>query len=255
MVDETPRDRHIRRSGDDYTQVFLKLLPQGQAWPRAPDSTLVLTCDGLSQYWGFVDGRAADLLEIESDPRKTTDPSEHGGVQDGLLPDWERAWGLPDPCFPDTITPQERREMLVLLMTMLGGQSREFFEKIAAWTGDTIEIHEFSPYMCGISMCGDTTAEDPTGDFRWQLGPPEIRFYWTAHAANPELIWFRCGEGGPQDALKGGWIGGQCGVDTHLEINVAPDLDCLLNRWKPEHTQLVYDYSEISEGGPWQGTP
>jgi len=62
-------DRHIRRSGSDYAQAFLSLLPTGQAWTRAPDSTLVQTCNGLADYWGSVDGRAADLLEIESDPR------------------------------------------------------------------------------------------------------------------------------------------------------------------------------------------
>ena len=67
---EPDRDRHIRRSGADYTAAFLLLLPQGQAWPKhAPDSVLVQTVEGLCDYWGTVDGRAADLLERESDPR------------------------------------------------------------------------------------------------------------------------------------------------------------------------------------------
>ena len=64
------------------------LLPIGPAWPREYDSTLMALIGGLSQIWGDVDGRAADLLETESDPRTTVE----------LLPDWERAWGLPDPC-------------------------------------------------------------------------------------------------------------------------------------------------------------
>ena len=99
MTDARPLDRHVRRSGSDYTHAFLQLLPQGQAWPREQGSTLVQTCDGLSEYWGFVDGRAADLLERESDPRKTIE----------LLPEWERAWGLPDPCFPSATTIGERQ--------------------------------------------------------------------------------------------------------------------------------------------------
>ena len=111
MTDAPPLDRHVRRSGSDYTYAFLQLLPQGQAWPREQGSTLVQTCDGLSEYWGFVDGRAADLLERESDPRKTIE----------LLPEWERAWGLPDPCFPSATTIGERQRMLVLYMTYLGG--------------------------------------------------------------------------------------------------------------------------------------
>jgi hypothetical protein len=52
-------DRHLRRSGSDYTQAFLALLPQGQAWPRHFDSLLVQVCKGLCEYWGFVDKRAA----------------------------------------------------------------------------------------------------------------------------------------------------------------------------------------------------
>src|SRR5262245_7487372 len=103
-------DRHVRRAGDDYTEAFLRILPQRQAWPKADTSTTLFgVCDGLSQSWGFVDARAGDLLERESDPRHTIE----------LLPDWERAWGLPDPCFPSATTIGERQRMLVMFMTWL----------------------------------------------------------------------------------------------------------------------------------------
>src|SRR5215831_15862696 len=112
-------DRHIRRSGSDYAQAFLSLLPKGQSWPRQkPFSILARACEGLADYWGYVDGRAADLLERESDPRLTLE----------LLSDWERNWGLPDPCFPGGgTTLEQRRRTLLLKMTLLGGQSRAFF--------------------------------------------------------------------------------------------------------------------------------
>ncbi|MBR0860913.1 putative phage tail protein [Bradyrhizobium sp. YCK136] len=97
-------DRHIRRAGSDYRDAFLELLPQGQAWPKhSIDSTLWQACDGLNNYWGYVDGRAADLLETESDPRKTVE----------LLPDWERNWGLPDPCYTAPQTIAQRQAALV----------------------------------------------------------------------------------------------------------------------------------------------
>lgn len=120
---EPPVDVHIRRSGADYTQAFLNLLPQGQAWPRNPSTTLEQAADGLCEYWGYVDGRAADLLERESDPRYCIE----------LLPDWETAFGLPDPCFPDAQTIGQRHAMLLLQMTLLGAQSRAFFEWVANW--------------------------------------------------------------------------------------------------------------------------
>lgn len=222
-----PRDRHVRRSGDDYTQAFLRLLPYGQAWPRSTESVLVKACDGLSQYWGVVDGRAADLLEIESDPRKTHE----------LLTDWERAWGLPDPCFPNATSEEDRRQMLVLEMTLLGGQSRKFYEDISAWVGTPIEIKEFAPYMTGISECGDTRMEyDDTGEYRWYLGSEEMRFFWSIRSDDAVLQWFRTGDGG-----------GECGVDHHLEIFTESPLDCLLQRWKPAHTVLVFDYQSSFE--------
>src|SRR5262245_52023619 len=96
------RDRHVRRSGRDYLSAFLRLLPLGIAWPRKRDSVLVKTSRGLTNIWGFVDSRAADLLERESDPRKTIE----------LLPDWERAFGLPDPCLQEPQTIAERQRML-----------------------------------------------------------------------------------------------------------------------------------------------
>ena len=221
-----PPDIHVRRSGDDYAQAMLQLLPQGQAWPRFPDATEVLTIYGLAQYWGFVDSRAADVLEIESDPRLTIE----------LLPDWERNWGLPDPCLTDPPTDlNSRHAALVAKMTLYGDQSREFFINLAAQLGYTITITEYSPYMCGVSQVGDTRGLDPDsnpGDWRWMLGPPELRFYWTVHVGSLSLIYFRCGSS-------------QCGVDRLLEIGVASDLECVLDRYAPAHTQIVYDYSPL----------
>ena len=93
-------------------------MPQGLAWPRQITSVLVKVITGLSQIFGYADGRAADLLEIESDPRKTTE----------LLLDWERNFGLPDTCSPQPITDIPLRQtVLVTKMTMKGGQSRAFF--------------------------------------------------------------------------------------------------------------------------------
>jgi uncharacterized protein YmfQ (DUF2313 family) len=211
----------------------MSLLPYGQAWPRDTSTTLWGTISGLAQYWGFVDGRAADLLERESDPRQTIE----------LLPDWERAWGLPDPCLPSATTISERQRMLVLVMTYLGGQSRAYFEGVMNWLGYTISIKEFAPFMAGVSRCGDTrNMYDNTGQFRWYIGPPEQRFYWTVEVGQVGLTWFRAGSG-------------QAGVDHHLEFSVPQELQCLLNRWKPAQTEIVMDFSSLANGGPMQGTP
>ena len=235
MVDyylDPERDKHIRRDGPDYAEGMLALLPQGIAWPRDDrDSILVKTVKGLANYWGFVDSRAADLLEIESDPRKTLE----------LLPDWERAWGLPDPCFASPQTVEERRRILILWMTWMGGQSRKYFTDLMAWLGYTIEIQEFAPFMAGISRVGDTRPQ-PDKLFRWYIGPPEQRFYWTIQVGQVGLKWFRAASG-------------QAGVNHHLEFAIPEEAACLLQRWKPAHTHLIPDFSAMAYGGPLQGTP
>ena len=183
------------------------------------------TVTGLSQIWGFVDSRAADLLEIESDPRTTVE----------LLPDWERAWGLPDPCYSAPQSIEARRKALVFKMTMLGSQSREFYEGMAEYIGYEISITEYLPYMCGVSFCGDTRGEfnpDSPNDWLWQLGPPEIRYYWTVHITGLGLTYFHTGIS-------------ECGVDRLLSIATADDLECILDRLKPAHTEIVFDYSQV----------
>jgi uncharacterized protein YmfQ (DUF2313 family) len=217
-------DKHIRRSGDDYAAQFLAALPSGQAWPKVPGSKLERTTNGLSQYWGYVNGRAGDLLERESDPRITVE----------LIKDWEQAFGLPDPCLQEPLTLGERQRMLVQRMTLLGAQSRQWFVEVASWLGYTITIDEFAPFMTGISRCGITL--DNAGDLRWEIAHPEIRFYWRIHVDQTKLTWFRCGSG-------------ECGVDPHLMIGLATDLECLLQRWMPAQTQIVFDYSGLGVTG------
>jgi len=77
---------------------------------------------------------------------------------------------------------------------------------------------------------------------RWTLGAPEMRYMWTVHVGLASLIWFRCTHG-------------QCGVDPHLIIGTALDLECMINRFKPAHTEVIFDYSSLEAGGPMAGTP
>jgi uncharacterized protein YmfQ (DUF2313 family) len=200
---------------------MLELLPNGQAWPKHPESTLVQAVDGFADYWGTVDNRAADLLEIESDARTTSE----------LLPDWCRNWGVPDPCLNEQLSTIDLRRALVAKMTIMGGQSRNFFLGVAADLGYVIWISEYAPYMCGVSRVGDTrpsNISDPH-QYRWQLGPEEMRFYWTVHVSGMRFTYFHVN-------------GSHTGIDRLLLIGLATDLECILNRWKPAQTLIIYDY-------------
>ena len=238
MTIELPTDVHVRRTDADYASAFAALLPSGAAWPRDPTTVLQITLLGLSQIWGSndnstvnVDGRAADLLETESDPRATLQ----------LLPDWERAWGLPDPCLAEVLTIADRRTVLVQKMTMIGAQSRAFFIATAATLGYTITIREFSPFMAGISQCGDTRNLAPPGEtpdgshYRWELGDLTMRFYWIVTLTDLGLAYFHVSSG-------------QCGIDPLLRIKLATDLECIIRRWAPAHTIVIFDYLPSSSG-------
>lgn len=250
-------DRHVTRSGDDYAEALSELLPQGEAWPRYDDSALMQVVRGLTRIWEDFETRAALLLEVESDPRITSE----------LLPDWERNWGLPDPCYQEPLTVPDRQRALVQRMTIEGGQSKEFFISVAAYIGYDITISEIRPFMVGLDRCGDNRIiGDGTPQFNeWHqpvlnpvgkqvadgelsawpnygFGPLENRYFWFVHVHSARLTWFRC-------------TVGRCGVDPHLLIGLATDLECILQRWKPAHTRLIFDYSGLSAGGPMAGTP
>jgi len=139
----------------------------------------------------------------------------------------------------------------MLIYTMKGGQSRDFFRWVAEFLGYEIHITEFAPFMAGVSQAGDTRQmrdwNDTPGDvpevdtFRWQIGPPEMRFYWTVDTHGHGLRWFRASSG-------------QAGVDPHLIITFPDDQKCLLERWKPATTEIVYQATPVP-GDPMEGTP
>jgi len=251
-------DRHVRRDGDSYAQGLANLLPKGLAWPRHADAVQTKVIKGLTKVWGFVDSRAADLLERESDPRLTIE----------LLPDWERNWGLPDPCYSAPLSIAERQNALVTRMTIEGSASRQFFIDQAANIGYNITITEYRPFRCGMDRCGDDrtignglpqynaygqlilttngTSPIPVGQLsewpNYGLGGDCI-WCWTVHVGTSKLIWFRVSSG-------------QTGIDPHLRIGIADDLECLLNKWKPAHTRIIFDYSGLqTPGNPMAGTP
>lgn len=229
-----------RRSDADYASAWTQLLPSGSAWPRGPGGVLQNFLLGMSGIWGqqhvnfpslSVDSRAADMVEIEADPRFTIE----------MLTDWETAFGLPDTCLNEPLTIADRHNSLVARYTMLGAQDPGFMVNIAASIGYTVQIQEHSPFMCGVSRVGDThLLTGPSVNYRWELGDTPIRQSYTVLVLNPRLSWFQCAEG-------------QCGVDPMLTIGVFTDLECLLTRIKPAHATIFFNFSGSSVNGQFAG--
>lgn len=191
---------------EEFVHATYGLLPSGRAWNRDRGSLQGAFWGAHADIQADVHARAAELSEIESDEAQTTE----------LLPDFERAYGLPDPCLPLGATLQQRRGALVARIIQGGGQSRGYFIAVAAALGFTITIDEFTPMRAGLMQAGDR-CRGPAWRFVWQvnvLGAGSVtRFRAGASAAGEKLT-------------------------TIENTSIA----CLLNRLKPAHTLILFNY-------------
>ena len=68
------------------------------------------------------------------------------------------------------------------------------------------------------------------GHYRWEIGRPEIRFFWRVRPLGKTLHWFRCGRD-------------HVGIDPMCRILPDVALECILRRLKNAATEIVFDYS------------
>lgn len=216
------------RTAEDFTHALLANLPLGWVWPRHASGTLYKTARGLMGIVGRWASRAGLFLRIEAFPP----------TAELLLPDWERVLGLPEPCLPvtgDTLA-ERQRKVTEKLQRRPGQQDRAYFHLLAGRLGYAITITEYIPAQCAMTQCGATRITSGE-DFIYGAGcgTPGIRFVWSVTVTGPRLTWFAFGFGG-----------GQVGQgNPHLRIARAEDLECILNRFKPAHTLLVFNYSGV----------
>lgn len=192
-----------------YLTFLQSLLPPGQAWTRDRVAALTTLLDVFAGELARIDARTVDVLN-ESDPRTTLE----------MLTDWERVAGLPDLCAGLAETLQERRQAVVHKITGLGGQSKAYYTSIAESLGYAIEIDEFKPFICGLSHCGDILS-----------GGHAVRYNWRVRVLEPRAVYFRAGVSA-------------CG-EKLLTIRRAEDLECILTRLKPSHTNLIFAYEGV----------
>lgn len=161
-----------------------------------------LACTGTA--FDAVQARVADFLR-EIDPRSVAE----------TLTDWERVYGLPDPCVPLGQTFGQRLASLVAKVLERGGLTREYYIAQAAalgYPGATID--EFGPLTC------NDECDDPVYSEAW-------RFVWRLNVTQTEV-------------LTGFNAISPC--DEPLsEWSNAP-LECVMARIKPAHTVILINY-------------
>lgn len=179
-------------------------MPPVSVDPRARHLSAELAAEGAAL--DAAEGRSAALID-EADPRTTVD----------LLADWERVAGLPDTCVIDAdgdLTPAQRRAALVARLTAQGGQSPPYFVALAAALGYAVTITEFHLH----------TVED---DVEYGLYDGDWIHTWQVNAAVLTVFDFRV-EDTVDDPIA--WWGNN-------------GLICIIRRYKPAHTAVLFDYS------------
>lgn len=190
----------------DYLAQLQGLLPPGPAWPGDPDARLTRLLQALADEAARVDGRAVLLVE-EADPRTTAE----------LLADWERVAGLPDPCVVAAGVTQStapRRAALLARLTTLGGQSPAYFIALAASLGYVITITEF--HLHSVDDVVDYPLYAAPWQFTWQVNAP-LNTVFELTAADT--------------------------VDDALASWSNAALECVINRFKPAHSLVLFSYT------------
>lgn len=191
-----------------YLRLLQALLPRGRAWNRDEGSTLTEVLQAQADELARIDGRSDDLLS-ERDTRLASE----------LLAEHENDLGLPDSCSVEGETIQERRRAAHARLITSGQQNPAYFIELAAAFGWTVTVTEYRPFWCGVGVSGD-----PCGD-------QETIFYWkvTISYGGGDIIYFLCGSSESGDPLS--YIPG------------TTSLICMLNKYKPAHTTLIFDYT------------
>lgn len=199
-----------------YARMLRQLLPTGSAWEMEVGDVRYNMFLAMGRELARIEARAEDLLD-EIDPRTSLE----------LLPEWERAVGLPDEIvtsIPATVP--ERRIAIMQKLLARGGASRQYFIDIAAASGFNITITE---YTASVARVGTFRVGQRLYGTAWA-------YTWlvTVSTSSPALagwlgqsVFFRVGQGRVGERLRS-WNG--------------PVLEALFRLLKPAHTIVQFTY-------------
>lgn len=202
----------MSRSSEIILQEALSLLPTGWAWPRSDDTESVLSVLLNVFAQGLADLELlAEQCFQEIDPRTANE----------CIDDFERVLGR-DPCISDfdTLSLSKRQQIAHMRWTARGGASIAYFVHLADLYGIQIEVSEFTTSQADWLCADDELIEDPC-QYLWEVTIPSLlddeEFY-------------------ADDSVAG---------DRLWDFEVS-DIECILNRVKPAHTQIIFRYKDES---------
>lgn len=200
---------------DDFLAGFLNLLPDGPVWPKTPaegSDAPVVAQVSRALIKGYTRNAASGQGLLK-------DAFPVAPVM--LLQEWEATLGLPDPCAGESPSIQVRQQQVAARFVASGGQSRAYFIKVAAALGYDITITPQAPSRFGRAFGAPFGGTDWA--FTWQVNYPQFTITPLA-------------------------FGSQFGQPFATWGNTV--LQCELNRLKPAHTIIIWNYQGFySDGG------
>lgn len=187
----------------DHLAAAAAYLPTGPIWPREASSSPIRILRGLATTLTRLRARA-DALLTDAFPATAYE----------LLPEWEAALGLPDPCAGETPTLQQRRNQVVARLTARGGQSVAYFIDRAAQLGFQVTVEEYAPARFDLPMGQRMNGTD------WA-------HVWAIRAPATTIMPFRLGASTLGERFRS-W--------GHAV------LECELRALQPAHTILLFQY-------------
>ena len=186
---------------EDYQNASLQLLPSGYAWNKELDSENAKLQLGFGYEFSRIES-SAELLLKEVIPNDSM----------LILEEWEAFAGLPDCTSDETATIEMRHQTLSTKLKMTPSLCSRFLEKIATDRGYTIKVIDRYPHHCMRNV-------------NYPLHP--WHNWWTAYI---KVFNYASHYMTVLDNVK-----------TNLKINDYGDLQCLLERYKPAHINLIYE--------------
>ncbi len=145
-----------------YRQMMLQLLPQGNPW-RNLNPLFRLLLEAFAVELDRIE-TLAEVLRVEANPRTAT--------LAGLLEEWEADSLLPAE-YPDGATEDQRQAIVATKVTMnYTGQSRAFFEALAAGLGMNVTVTDggtMLPARVGIARVGTARVNSVNNAFIFNI--------------------------------------------------------------------------------------
>lgn len=210
----------------DYAHMLRGLLPRGVIWHCEQGSTLAAMLTGHAAELTRLDGEGYRLIN-EIDPQSSTEAIE----------DWERVLGLPDDCGSDADTLAARRAQVLQKLLRPEGQAPSTYIELAATLGyPAAKVETFPPFRVEESCAEDFLNDAPGGvHIDYSTTPPTVNpsyydgwiFVWLLRVVESPIFYFTVEDSG---------------ADDYLATWGNERLECLVNKYKPAHTIVLFGY-------------